>query len=245
MLFSRKDNPGSIKLTILLSALPFESAIIHKLLKEKKALTGSVAGTFGCIGKRYILVANSGVGSKACKNVIDALLNEFPNCEIILLGTAGAINPGLDTGDVVVANTPVSWESPVDERLMPKNVFGATCSKKNSPGMKRGDEKYSFKIFGGSVVSWDAPVFDDTVKSWLLDTAGALCVDMETGYAALLFKKMNLSFLTIRGISDMAGDDNKDHGYTHKIQAVWNATIVALEVLSSEAAVSMWPVDNL
>ncbi len=245
MLFSRKDNPGSTELTILFSALPFESAIIHKLLKGKKALTGSVAGTFGYIGNRYLLVANSGVGSKACKNVIDALLKEFPNSEIIFLGTAGAISPRLDMGDVVVANTAVSWESPVDGRLMPKNVFGATCSKQNSPGIKRGDDKYSFKVFGGNVVSWHTPVCDDTLKSWLLSTAGAHCVDMETGYAASLCKKNNLSFLTIRGVSDMAGDVNKDHGYTHKIQAVWNATIVAIEAISSETSVSMWPIDNL
>lgn len=245
MLSSRKDNPGSIKLTILFSALPFESVIILTLLKGKKALMGSVSGTFGYIGKRYMLVANSGVGSKACKNVIDALLKEFPASDIIFLGTAGAINPKLNIGDVVVANAPVSWESSGDERFIPKTVFGATCSKQNSPGIKRGDEKYSFRIFRGNVVSWETPVFDDTVRSWLFSTTGAHCVDMETGYVAQLCKKKNLSFLTIRGISDKASDDKRDPGYSPKIHAVWNATIVALEVLSSPASVSMWPIKNL
>ena len=245
MLYSRTDNPGSSKLTILFSALPFESVIIRALLKGKKDLTGNVSGTFGNIGKRDVLVPNSGFGSKACKNVIEALLKEFSDSDIIFLGTAGAISPRLNMGDVVVANTPASWESSGDERLMPKTVFGATCSKQNSPGIKRGDDKYSFKVFGGNVVSWHTPVCDDTLKSWLLSTAGAHCVDMETGYAASLCKKNNLSFLTIRGVSDMAGDVNKDHGYTHKIQAVWNATIVAIEAISSETSVSMWPIDNL
>lgn len=66
---------------------------------------------------------------------------------------------------------------------------------------------------------------------------------METGYGAQLCKKRNIPFLAVRGISDML-DDN-DYTYSHRVQAVWNATVVVLEALSFRGSVSLWPVKYL
>lgn len=243
MSFSRKDN-SMIHVTILLSALPFESEIIKTILKEKKVINSSKSWVSGYLGKHHILIAHSGVGGERCKNALGALLNEYPHAEVLFLGTAGALDSPVNIGDVVVANTPISWKSPENEKSMRKMVFGATSPVHDSCGIERGNDSYSFCIFRGSVATWGEPVIDKTVKSWLSSVSGATCVDMETGYGAQLCKKRNVPFLAVRGISDMP-DDEKIYKNSHVVQAVWNATIVALEALSSPVPVSMWPVKYL
>lgn len=216
-------------ITLLLSALPFESEIIEALLKEKVT---NDEGVSGHLGKRNIRVVTSGVGGEQCTSTLNVLLDEYPDAEVLFLGTAGALNSLVTIGDVVVANTPVCWESK-NEKMY--KIFGATCFS-HSSGVKRGND-YSFTIFPGKIATWDEPLMDKTVKSWLSDISGAHCVDMETGHGAHLCENRGVPFLAVRGISDTA-DEIEEYS---PVQAVWNATVVALEALLSKEPLSKWP----
>lgn len=216
-------------ITLLLSALPFESELIEALLKEK----GTNEGVSGYLGKRSIRVVTSGVGGRQCTSTLNVLLDDYPDAEVLFLGTAGALNSLVTIGDVVVANTPVCWESVENEKI--RKIFGAACFS-HSSGVKRGNN-YSFTVFPGKIATWDEPLMDKTVKSWLFDISGAHCVDMETGYGAHLCENRGVPFLAVRGISDTADENG---GYS-PVQAVWNATVVALEALLSEGSLSTWP----
>ncbi len=236
-----------MKVTILLSAILFESEIIRKLLKGRKIINGYEFCVLGHLGRRNILIANTGVGGVRCENVLDALLDKYFPSDVLFLGTAGAINPALKIGDVVVANTPIYWILQENEKLMPKIVFGATCPKNDLLGISRGSDTYFFNIFRGSVVTWDEPVINKTMKLWLSNGTGAYCVDMETGYVGQLCKKRKIPFLAVRGISDITNEDENEYGHYHhnKVQAVWNSTIVTLEALSHSSPISMWPIKYL
>lgn len=222
--------------TILLSALPFEGEIIRRLLKGEKVVHGS--WILGYLKERLILLAASGVGGEQCTHVLTAILDEYPHSEVLFLGTAGALNPVIKIGDVVVANRPISWELP-EEPI--QKIFGATCSEHDFSGIKRGDD--SFHIFRGTVATLDEPVFDETLRSWLSTVLRAHCVDMETGYGAHLCKNRNVPFLAVRGISDIPKDGI--YKYSNKAHAVWHAALVALEALLSPVPVSVWPTECL
>ncbi len=222
--------------TILLSALPFEGEIIRRLLKGKKAVHRS--WTLGYLKKRPILLAASGVGGEQCTHVLTAILDEYPHSEVLLLGTAGALDPVIKIGDVVVANTSISWELP-EEPI--QKIFGATWFENDLCSIKRGDN--SFRVFRGTVATLDEPVFDETLRSWLSTVLRAHCVDMETGYGAHLCEKRHIPFLAVRGISDIPKDGI--YKYSHKAHAVWHAALVALEALLSPVPVSVWPTECL
>lgn len=226
--------------TVLLSALSFESEIIRRLLKGEQVVHGT-SWVLGHLGRRTILLAASGVGGEQCTHVLTALLDEYPHSEVLFLGTAGALNPLIGIGDVIVANTPISWRLP-EEKSMPEVIFGATCPEQDSSGIQRGNG-HSFRVFRGTVATLDEPVFDETVRSWLSTVSGAYCVDMETGHGAHLCEKRHIPFLAVRGISDIPDDERC--GYSHTVHAVWHAALVALEALLSPAPVSVWPVTYL
>lgn len=229
-------------ITILLSALPFESEIIRRLLKGEKVVRGT-SWVSGYLGRRTILLAASGVGGEQCSHVLTALLDEYPDSEVLFLGTAGALDPLIKIGDVMVANTPISWELPEEpEKKSLHKIFGATCPEHDSYGIKRRNDS-SFNVFRGTVATMDEPVFDESVRSWLSTVSGARCVDMETGHGAHLCKKRHIPFLAVRGISDIP--EGEPHEYSHKVQAVWHATLVALEALLSPVPVSVWPIEYL
>jgi len=185
-------------------------------------------------------LAASGVGGEQCSRVLTALLDEYPDSEVLFLGTAGALDPLIGIGDVIVANTSISWELPEEKSI--QKIFGATCPEHDSCGIKRGNDS-SFCVFRGTVATMDEPVFDESVRSWLSTVSGARCVDMETGHGAHLCKKRHIPFLAVRGISDIP--DDEPHKYSHKVQAVWHATLVALEALLSPVPVSVWPIEYL
>lgn len=229
-------------MTILLSAFPFESEIIRRLLKGEKVVR-ETSWVSGYIGRRTILLATSGVGGELCSRVLTALLDEYTDSEVLFLGTAGALDPLIKIGDVIVANTPISWELPEEsEEKVIHKIFGATCVEQDLYGIERGND-HSFRVFRGTVATMDEPVFDESVRSWLSTVSGARCVDMETGYGAHLCKNRHIPFLAVRGISDIP--DDEPHKYSHKVHAVWHATLVALEALLSPVPVSVWPIDYL
>ncbi len=240
MQLTREEDTGSGRITILMTALLFEAGVIRSLLRGKTPISGKFQGTSGFIGKHRILLLICGEGAGDCAPVLDFLLKKYHCFDVIFFGTAGAIKSRINIGDVIIANKPLSWTLSNKERTSSKKIFGATCSSRYLTSEKRGDDQYSYRIFRGRIVTWPSPIANRRDRTKIFDASGAYCVDMETGYAVTLCAERNISFLAVRGISDIPGDEEKCGSHFNKSLAVWNVSLTVLEALSSKSSISWW-----
>jgi adenosylhomocysteine nucleosidase len=160
------------------------------------------------------------------------LLDNLPNVRVLVVGVAGALNPALAIGDVVVASREVSWARQDQEPLKSAPVLGADGGV---PDLRVESDKGSpraFKIVSGCILSWDELVHDELLKARLRGSYGADCVDMETGYAARVCAAQGVPFLAIRGISDQANAQVGELDSADLAVAAWHATIVAVQALT-------------
>jgi nucleoside phosphorylase len=227
------NHAESSGITLWLSALPVEIAPLLALLEETTATcVAGLACWHGYLRGRRLYVVTCGVGGDACEQALAALLDRFPSARVLLVGTAGALNPSLENGDVVVASRAVSWPRQEQEFLTLAPVLGATGK---APGLTEKPHTASgrtFQAVSGSILSWREPVLDASLKARLREHSGADCVDMETGYVARTCAARGVPFLAIRGISDQANAETDELESADLAVAIWHATIVAVEALT-------------
>jgi adenosylhomocysteine nucleosidase len=222
---------GSI--TLWLSALPVEIAPLLALLEEVTATcVAGQARWCGYLQGHWLCAAVSGAGGESCERTLTPLLDSLPDARVLLVGVAGALNPALETGDVVVANQAVSWPRWDQGPSGSAPVLGAIGVMPGQGGRPAEESTRAFRVVSGCILSWEALVLDTSLKARLRQCYGADCVDMETGYAAQICAARGVPFLAIRGISDQADAEIDETESANLAAAVWHATIVALQALN-------------
>ena len=90
--------------TAILSALPEEQSGLVALLQapQRRVHAGRVFWTGALHGKSVVL-ALSGIGKVAAATTATALIERFGAARIVFTGVAGGVRPGVNVGDVVVA----------------------------------------------------------------------------------------------------------------------------------------------
>jgi len=218
---------------IWLSALQVEIEPILSLLDRKNSIcVAGFPGWHGFFHEREMYVFTSGGGAKSCQQALAALLDQWQMARILNVGLAGALNPILNVGDVVVTSRSMSWKS-TDESFHPgRLILGARANSHTLRYRADRNSPLGFKTLSGSILSWDELVQDDHLKRELYKRYRADCVDMETGYAVQTCEQRGSPFLGIRGISDLADGCLDQLSPTHLSEAVWHATLVALHAIA-------------
>jgi len=232
MLSQTAHDSGVPSTTIWLSALEVELAPLRALMGQPEA--AQVAGLAcwrGRLRGRELVAAVCGAGGDACRTALEALLADLPGPTVLVVGTAGALDPGLAVGDVVVANRPIAWPGDPAGPSSPQPVLGATASLSALGQTPRGPPGQAVRVVPGCVLTWDSIVYEPTLKAKLREVYGADCVDMETGHAAQVCAAGGVPFLAVRGISDSADAGIEDLCAHDLAIAAWRATLVAVESL--------------
>lgn len=127
-------------------------------------------------GGRDMVAVIGGGQSARLETELDAVAGMFPGI-IVSAGIAGALDPALRPGDVVIGG-----DAALVERLS-AILPGAHV---------------------GGVVGGDAPAASVEAKRALAVESGAIAVDMESHIAARVAQRRALPFVTIRAIADTA-----------------------------------------
>lgn len=137
---------------------------------------------------------------------------------IILVGTAGAADPSLDIGDVVVATDTIFHDVDVTAlKFAPGQIPYEESWRWKSYDQGRAVEvvrQLGHRAVEGTIASGDQFVSDPERVAWIYRTFGARCIDMETAAIAMACQKQALriagrgsifcSWTAIRIISDRA-----------------------------------------
>ncbi|MGL4314623.1 MAG: phosphorylase [Sphingomonas sp.] len=152
------------------------------------------------------IVAVPGGGNAAgLEAALENQLEFFPDVALILsCGIAGALDPALGVGDVVL-HIPPFVPSDVEGRARGASPDARVSASLDTNGLWR-LEKLLPEAHHGAILGQDHIAASPAEKARLHAATGALAVDMESHVAARVAQRHGLPFAAIRVISDTARD---------------------------------------
>ena len=174
----------------IVCALPIELGEFLGRCERVRSYTG---GDFQFRGGLYdgirIVVAISGTGRQRARRAAQALVDAHQPDWMLTCGFAGALQPQLKVGQIVVA-----------DRLLATDAEPVQIDLKMPADPERG-------LHVGGVLTCDQIVRAAAEKQALAAQTGALCVDMESHAVAELCRDRGVKCLAVRVISDDATHD--------------------------------------
>lgn len=157
-----------------------------------------------------VVIGVSGVGKIKAAACTQFLLDHFLIDRFILVGTAGALDPRLHVGDVVISRQVLQHDFNLGPHLQEK-LKGLWCQADGGlvelafRAAMRLDLEARTHI--ASILTGDQAITLPEQRQRLLETFSGDCVDMEGAAVAWVCTRNNIPFVIIRAISDIAGAD--------------------------------------
>ena len=165
----------------------------------------------GQIGKNKVVVAKCGVGKVNAARVTQILIDKLNvNC-IINVGSAGALNPLLNIGDIVIGEKLVQHDFDITAFGHEKGYITDTGRffKSDEKLIKRyKKDNNEYKIIVGIIASGDIFCNQVAMKEKIRSKFGADCVEMEGAAIAQVATLNKIPFIVIRSISDKPNGRN-------------------------------------
>jgi len=207
-----------------------EVAPIERRLQDSRevAVRGYVFRV-GILNGRQVVVGRSGVGKVNAAIVATLLIREFNPSAILFSGTAGAIDPGLHPGDVVIGATVAQHDAglqtsegirrrgmrngvtgDLDPLLVPAPEALLTVARRSAQGLPLppvptlDGEDRTPRIVEGVIVTGDVFLSDEAHRVALRNTLGATAVEMEGAAVVQTCRQFGVSCLVVRSITDRA-----------------------------------------
>ena len=207
-----------------------EIAPIERRLQDSRevAVRGNVFRV-GTLNGRKVVVGRSGIGKVNAAIAATLLIGEFNPSAILFSGTAGAIDPDLHPGDVVIGATMAQHDVGLqasdgvqrrgvrntltgerDPLLVPAPEVLLTAARRSAqglslPAVRAADgENRMPRIVEGVIVTGDVFVSDETLRVALRNTLGATAVEMEGAAVVQTCRQFSVPCLVVRSITDRA-----------------------------------------
>ncbi len=229
------DPSGSTTRIGVLCALPEELHLFRdEMTRTSSHVHGGTEVILGHLDGLPVAVAETGIGKVNAALTTTVLCERYACDRILLSGVAGAVDPSLTIGDVVVGTRVVQYDYgrvTDTERItyqpggMPfpggsdrvgwqlhddlvVRVRGA-LGEEPLPGVRAraGSARHVPVIRFGTIVTGDAFVASDVMREDLLRRFDALAVEMEGGAVVQVAERYGATWLVVRAVSDLAGHD--------------------------------------
>lgn len=164
-----------------------------------------------------IVLVRSGMGRDRARQALVEVAEKWDLKEVISIGYAGALDPSLEVGDLVVADRVIELDSSRSDGetksySLEKEIFNTTT-----------------EVDRRILLTVDRIAATPEEKKQLRDRYSAVAVDMETSALAKEAQARNLSFISVRAITDRADQELIDcshlvaeDGDVSKLKAGWH-----------------------
>ncbi len=254
-------DPPEAPCTGIMGAFSEEVARLEEELKDPQihSLLG-VRFVSGMLNGRRVVIASSGVGKVNAAMTATLLIDHFRPKEVVFSGIAGAINPELRPGDIVIAEktaqhdlgtltaegiqlrgtrSPVDWErNPVYFDAAPSLIALAQESARRITldKVRSGPEERTPAVVRGIVVTGDVFVVSPSKKGELRKSMNADAVEMEGAAVAQICRQLSVPCLIIRSISDSADTNARQDVAAFLDVAVRNSASLVGEIVRGLAS---------
>ncbi len=195
-------------------------------------------------GGHDLVLVKAGVGKVNAALCTQILIDAFDAHAVICTGSAGAVNPALDIGDVVVADDCVQHDLVVDFLGLPRGQVPFTDLRffPTAPELRRHAQELSLPdhtIHRGRVLTGDTFVEDEALRRQLREDLEGDCVEMEGAAVGQACAVNDVPYLVVRAISDHA-DGTSDVDFEAFLQAAARSSSqIVLHLLDAMASRDM------
>ncbi|MCI0183049.1 MAG: 5'-methylthioadenosine/S-adenosylhomocysteine nucleosidase [Acidibacillus sp.] len=203
--------------TAIIGAMEQEIILLQETLAERETVTihGIVFST-GFIGKQEIVLLKSGIG-KVNAAIGTTLLKQLFNPDnVINTGSAGGFDPSLHVGDIVIS-------SEVRYHDVDATIFGYEYGQvPKMPSIFMPDSELvqlayraarqvmGAHVMKGPIASGDSFMNDPKRVAFVREKFPNLCAaEMESGAIAQVCYQLQMPFVVIRSLSDIAGQASR------------------------------------
>ena len=248
---------------------PAPVAILSAVDAEAGPLLGAVATpetvtlrgipcVVGTVAGRRVVIVATGVGKVNAAMTTTLVIEGYAPAAVVFTGIAGALDPDLQPGDVVVGESLVQHDlvnyaetgtvlrtvrSPSTRVHGPLRLEADPAlladARDAAPGLEllaAPDATRAPRVRFGTIATGDSFVSAAAKKAQLRDDTGAHAVEMEGAAVAQVCRELGVPFLVVRGMSDRAAGDARVEARRNLGVAARNASAVALAVVRRLAA---------
>ncbi len=197
----------------IIGAMPEEIAELLKLLENKQDIKNAAFTLYsGVLEQHKVLIAQCGIGKVNAAALTQLMLMQGAQ-QVIVTGVAGAVDPDLKVGDIVISNDAVQHDVDVTGLgykvgEVPGESLNYLADKHlQTLALNAARTVEEVQSVVGRVVSGDQFIYDPEVSGWLYKTFQASCAEMEGASVAQICSKWSVPFVIIRSISDTANQD--------------------------------------
>ena len=179
---------------IVFTALAWESAAVRSVLRQVRREQEGVWR--GSSGGHDILIVTGGIGLRRARQTVKEFTNT-PLSAVLSVGCAGALIPGLTTGQLVLAPALHLYTEEPEGRLNTFGVDGRLLSAAQNAAQQAGVETIE-----GGIVTSPRVLFTQQEKEQRGRETDCVAVEMESGVHAAFATERKLPFLVLRVILD-------------------------------------------
>lgn len=193
-------------------------AVLQEMTQIKTFNIYNIVFHEGFINHTPCITAMSGVGKVNAARCTQLMIDQYKPDKIVNVGSAGALHPDINIGDVVISTTCIQHDLDLTVFGIRKGAFD-----NQEAGFFKADPDFAglcaeaiqncigndFKVFSGPIVTGDQ--FNDSIekKNQLFEEFGAYCNEMEGAAVAQVCALCEIPFVVIRSISDKPGKNSK------------------------------------
>ena len=182
---------------------------------EEKEIYG-ISFVDGKIEKEKVVVVKSGVGKVNAARTTQILIDKLDVTKVINVGSAGALNPSLNIGDIVIANKLIQHDFDITAFNHKKGYITGVgdyiyCDENLINKLKKAENKLGDKAYNirtGTIASGDIFCTEINMKNKIYSKFNADCVEMEGAAIAQVCYLDKIPFIVIRSISDSPNGNN-------------------------------------
>ncbi len=159
-----------------------------------------------------LIIAYSKIGKVFASLTASTMIQSFGAEKLLFSGVAGAINPKLNIGDLIVATKLCQHDLDITAfghpfGFVPEGAVFIESDKELLKISKEVAKNLGKTLQEGIIATGDQFVADEKRKEWISKTFNADALEMEGASVAVVCKALNIPFFILRSISDSADMD--------------------------------------
>lgn len=215
-----------------------------KLLKQNMKVNDEVVKAtirfyVGTFQGKEVVVCKSGVGKVNAAITTQILIDHFQVSNVIFTGVAGAVDPTLNIGDIVISTSAIQHDLDASALGFKKGEVPMFAYSSDFPANERlivlaekgAESLEGVHVVKGRILSGDQFIADQEKVAYLAELFDGKCVEMEGASVAHVCMLNNIPYVVIRSMSDKAnGEANVNFAEFTKLASERSFAIVGLMV---------------
>ena len=197
----------------IMGAMPEEIAPLLERVEDVKKVDYANNSYYEATYRgKELVIAYSKIGKVFSSLTATTLLEKFGCSTLLFSGVAGAINPNLKIGDLIIANKLCQHDLDIsifghDFGYVPEGAKFVESDEKLIEIAKEVASKNNLSVIEGTIATGDQFVASNERKEFIYTNFQADALEMEGASVAVVCDALNVPFFILRAISDTANDD--------------------------------------